>query len=84
MDTEPKRRQGRPRPLETILRDQQMHEYVTTTGPVSVNQAANHLSLQRTIAYLSLCRLRKAELVTRTLVTEAGRTRPMWQAIDGA
>lgn len=82
METEPKRASGRPRPLETVERDQRMYEYLSK-GPASVRQAAEHFRLREITTYHSLRRLRAEGLVVRILVDDGRRSRSMWRAVGG-
>lgn len=59
MSTEQKRPRGRPRPVETIRRDQQIIGLLTVEGPHTRNQIAERMRLSKTITYLALDRLRR-------------------------
>jgi predicted ArsR family transcriptional regulator len=59
MSTENRRPRGRPRPQETIDRDQAILAYLTEHGPTTRNAVAEALGLSKTVAYLSLDRLRR-------------------------
>lgn len=68
---ETKRPRGRPRPQETIERDERILSYLKTSGPKSRNQLSEELGLDKTITYLSLDRLRRDGKV-RTCADTAG------------
>lgn len=53
-------RLGRPRPAETINRDEAIHTLLANTGPRTRNQLAKQLHLPPSIVYLALDRLRRA------------------------
>lgn len=76
MSTEHKRPRGRPRPQETIARDRAILEHLNEHGPTSRNAVAEALGLSKTVAYLSLDRLRRAGL-TR-LCGPAGGPDAVW------
>ncbi len=56
---ETKRQRGRPRPPETIARDERILELLRQAGPQSRNAIAEGLGLGKTIVYLALDRLRR-------------------------
>lgn len=56
---------GRPRPTETVERDQRVFDHLVVGGaPKSTEAVATELGLERKIAYLSLYRLRREGRVT--------------------
>lgn len=61
-NTEVKRGRGRPRPSETMKRDEQIMELLRT-GPRTRNQICKETGLTTSIVYLSLDRLRKRDQV---------------------
>lgn len=69
--TEAKRPRGRPRPPETIERDERIYSYLHTGGAKSRNAISEELGLDKTITYLALDRLRRAGRV-RTCADTAG------------
>lgn len=67
-----KRPRGRPRPQATIERDAAVLAHLRQNeGPLSRNQIAENLGLSKSVAYLSLSRLRAAGQV-RTCADTAG------------
>lgn len=58
-----KRPRGRPRPQETIERDQKILSLLRDLGPRTRNTIAEDLGLSVTIVYLSLDRLRREDKV---------------------
>lgn len=74
MTTTERRGRGRPRPVDTIDRDQQTLELLAR-GPLSREELADMLGVNLNLAYLSLDRLRLAGKVRRTIgVRGDGRT----------
>jgi len=57
--TTTKRPRGRPRPIETIERDEKILKLLQRSGSFTRNQIAEALGLDTTITYLSLDRLRR-------------------------
>jgi predicted ArsR family transcriptional regulator len=60
---EEKRPRGRPRPQETVDRDKAVFAYLKKHGPLSRNQIAEALELDKVKVYLSLDRLRRGDRV---------------------
>lgn len=75
---ETKRPRGRPRPQETIDRDQAVLAHLRQAGAQSRNQLSEALELDKTKTYLALDRLRRAHLV-RTCADTAGPT-TLWSS----
>jgi hypothetical protein len=73
-----KRSRGRPRPPETIARDEAILAHLRTNGAQSRNQIADSFGLPYTIVYLALDRLRREGKV-RTCADTAG-PRTLWSA----
>lgn len=69
--SETKRPRGRPRPQSTIDRDATVLRHLRKNGPLTRNQIAESLGLSKSVAYLSLSRLR-AEGQVRTCADTAG------------
>lgn len=61
--TEEKRPRGRPRPQESIDRDNAILAYLKENGPQTRNGLAMALLIDKTKTYLALDRLRRAGLV---------------------
>lgn len=59
-ETKEKRPRGRPRPQETVIRDNRVRQYLALHGPHSRNQLAAALGYEKSHVYLSLSRLRAA------------------------
>lgn len=57
--TETRRPRGRPRPAETIARDNAILAYLKEYGPQTRNALAMALLLEKTVTYLALDRLRR-------------------------
>lgn len=62
-ETKEKRPRGRPRPQETVRRDNLVRQHLSINGPMTRNQLAESLGLSLSLTYLSLSRLRVAGLV---------------------
>lgn len=60
-----KRTRGRPRPDETIKRDDSIETLLNERGPLTRNQVAEELNLTPTLAYLALDRLRRQRRVRK-------------------
>lgn len=58
-DTETTRPRGRPRPDETMDRDDTIEKLLQTRGAMTRNEIADELELTTTLTYLSLDRLRR-------------------------
>lgn len=67
MDTDDKPRRGRPRPEDTIKRDQKIVDLLAEDGPLTRNTISDRLGISHTLAYLALDRLRKNNRVKRCL-----------------
>lgn len=65
MDSNVKRRRGRPRPDETIARDNTIEKLLREQGSMTRNDIAEKLGLDTTITYLSLDRLRRQARVKK-------------------
>jgi predicted transcriptional regulator len=68
---------GRPRPEDTVARDNRVLAALKQHGPQSRNDLANRLNEAYSLVYLSLTRLRDTEQVKRCL-NDAGDT--VWSA----
>lgn len=66
-----KRRRGRPRPDETIERDEKVLKLLQEQGAQTRNDIAEALGMGTTIAYLSLDRLRRQGKVRKCAGTGA-------------
>ena len=62
---------GRPRPGETIERDEKVLAHLQGAGPQTRAQVATALELEGKFVYLSLYRLHKAGAITRSGATWA-------------
>jgi hypothetical protein len=62
--TRPKRA-GRPRPQETLERDEQAYAAIVQNGPQTSVSLGELMGVEKSIAYLCLWRLRKAGRVER-------------------
>lgn len=58
-ETEIKRPRGRPRPDETMDRDDTIEQLLQTRGAMTRNEIAEELNLTTTLTYLALDRLRR-------------------------
>lgn len=83
MSTKERRPRGRPRPTETIQRDETILGYLEDHGQATRNHLAEVLGLDKTQTYLSLSRLRAAGLIrkcvdktTNAVVWSAGAEEP--------
>lgn len=56
---------GRPRPIESIERDEKILKLLKGKTPMTRNQIADKLDLRRGLVYLSLDRLRKEGRIDR-------------------
>lgn len=65
MTTQERRPRGRPRPAETIQRDETILGYLEDHGQATRNEIAQALGLDKTKTYLSLSRLRAAGLIRK-------------------
>lgn len=60
-------RRGRPRPADSIERDDRILGFLTEAGPQTRNQIAEMLGVSRSLTYLALDRLRQQGTVKRCL-----------------
>jgi hypothetical protein len=58
-------RRGRPRPQDTIKRDEDVRKALQAGGPQTRDEVAKSLSIKPSHAYLSLIRLRRDGLANR-------------------
>jgi predicted ArsR family transcriptional regulator len=58
--TEADTRHGRPRPQDTIERDEKVAQLLSAEGPLTREEIATKLGITPSIAYMSLFRLRKS------------------------
>lgn len=65
--TAPKRKRGRPRPLENIARDDLIETTLKARGPMTRNALSETLGLSRSLTYLALVRLREQNRVRQCL-----------------
>lgn len=78
---EEKARRGRPRPEDTIERDDRILELLSKRGPHTRNEIAERLGISFSLTYLALDRLRRAGRVKRCLQTDGGTS--VWStAVD--
>lgn len=75
-----RRKQGRPRPIETVQRDKAALDAVTAAGSVTRESLAEALRVPPSQAYLSLTRLREAGKVENV---RNGRSDYTWRLAGG-
>lgn len=82
--TEVRRPRGRPRPDETVRRDEVVLAVLREHGPLSRNDLADMLGMDedRTKVYLSLRRLRDQNLVRICASCEEGSGDMIWMAVE--
>jgi predicted transcriptional regulator len=74
--------QGRPRPQDTIARDNQVHQILTEKGALTRKQLADELGVTPSLAYMSLFRLRKTGRVERVSGSGGDETQShTWKAV---
>lgn len=73
-------RRGRPRPQETMTRDDEVKNLLRS-GPKTTQQLAESLGVKNGIAYLCIYRLKKSGSVQKVQASE-GRN-PAWQLTEG-
>lgn len=78
MNDQDKRPRGRPRPAETVQRDEAILSLLRRDGAQTRNQIAEQLGVEKVKAYLSLDRLRRAGLVRTCTSAAPGST--LWSA----
>lgn len=78
MNDQVKRPRGRPRPAETVQRDQAVLELLRHDGAQTRNQIAEKLGAEKVKVYLSLDRLRREGLVRTCTSAAPGST--VWTA----
>lgn len=66
-------RRGRPRPQDTIKRDESVLKVLKEKGPLTRDEAATALGIKSSHAYLSLIRLRRDGLAVRGEGDVAGK-----------
>jgi predicted ArsR family transcriptional regulator len=75
------RGRGRPRPTETIDRDQQTLELLSR-GPLTRKELADRLGVNLNLAYLTLDRLRELGRVRRTTGGRGDGRTYTWELVD--
>jgi predicted transcriptional regulator len=80
--TEPSAARGRPRPQETIARDEKVLELIAAEGELSRAAIAEKLGITPNLAYMSIFRLKRAGLIERTSVEgEGGARQNVWRKV---
>lgn len=84
--TEVRRPRGRPRPDETVQRDETILKVLREHGPQSRNSLADLIGMDedRTKVYLSLRRLRDQGLVRICAPCEEGSGDMIWMAVEAS
>jgi predicted ArsR family transcriptional regulator len=75
---------GRPRPQDTINRDEKVYQLLSNKGPLTRTQIAEELGVTPGIAYMSLFRLKKEGYVERGPGTKEDARSNTWQAVSKA
>lgn len=76
---------GRPRPQDTINRDEQVFQLLANKGPLTRTQIAEELGIETGIAYMSLFRLKRDGFVERGVGSKDDSTKAnVWQAVKQA
>lgn len=71
-------RRGRPRPQETLERDQRVYDHLGVAGPKTKKDLSTELGMTENAVYLSIYRLRR----DGQIVSAPGQ-RNVWQRADG-
>jgi predicted transcriptional regulator len=75
-------KQGRPRPQDTIERDEKVYAALLASGkPATRDQIAEMSGIKPSFAYLSLIRLRDAGAVRRSTAEDEGAGSHAWVAL---
>lgn len=72
---------GRPRPQDTIERDNKVHALLVEQGSLSRTQIAEKLGITTSLAYMSLFRLNKDGRVRRVTAEGSDAKSHMWEAV---
>jgi predicted transcriptional regulator len=84
MTEDVKARRGRPRPQDTLNRDDQVHQLLSK-GPLTKTQIAEKLGIESSHAYLSLFRLQREGRVERAAGSEEeGAPKNAWKAVSAS
>lgn len=73
VNTNAESRRGRPRPQDTIKRDESVLQVLKDKGPMTRDEAATALGVKSSHVYLSLIRLRRDGLAVRGEGDTAGK-----------
>jgi predicted ArsR family transcriptional regulator len=76
-------RRGRPRPQDTIDRDEQVYQLLTK-GALSRVEIAEKLGIEPKAAYLSLFRLKRDGYVKRTQGAKGDAKSNTWEAVSAS
>jgi predicted ArsR family transcriptional regulator len=72
---------GRPRPQDTIERDNRVHQVLIDKGHLTRQQLADELGVKPSIAYMSLFRLRRDGRVQRVAGAGDDAKSHTWEAV---
>jgi hypothetical protein len=75
---------GRPRPQDTIARDNAVYETLVANGPLTRSAVAEKMSITPSLAYMSLFRLARDGRVRRTQGGEGDAKSHTWEAVPEA
>lgn len=75
-----KRGRGRPRPKDTIHRDEQLL-LILQKGPLTREEIAEHLGVNLNIAYLALDRLKRQGKVAKTVGSRGDARAYTWELV---
>lgn len=76
------RGRGRPRPQETVTRDEQVYELLSRGGSLTRDELAALVRSTPHLTYLSLWRLARERRVRRVPNTENGRQTNRWEIVQ--
>lgn len=74
-------RRGRPRPRDTVDRDEQVFQLLRTGGPTTKSDLAAKLEAKENVVYLALSRLRENGRVRRGAGKADGAQSNTWEAV---
>jgi DNA-binding transcriptional ArsR family regulator len=75
-------KRGRPRPQDTVARDEAVAQLVREKGPLSRTQIAEQMGITPSIAYMSLFRLRRDGYVRRAAGAGGDAKSHTWEIVN--
>lgn len=78
---DPSQKRGRPRPQDTMDRDEKIYQLLAQSGPLSKEEVATRLGFANNLVYMSLYRLQRDNYVRRVTAANGTKRSNTWEAI---